>query len=254
MQVLTEDPRRLIQGFEVPGGEVGCLLLHGFAGTPLQMVPLAAFLHARGLTVVAPALAGHGADAAAIATTTADDWLASAADALSTLRQRCPTTYLVGLSAGGAIALALARSEEVAGVVAISTPIGLRPAARVTLRTVGRVVPLLPVLYSPKPRHREMRPFAHSYGAIPTAAARSLSAFLHRVERTLGDVRVPALIVQGRRDYVIPRQSARRIYAALGSTRKTLLWLPRSGHVATLDVEREVLFEHIGRFMNGGSP
>ena len=42
------------------GNEVGCLILHGFTGTPQNVRPLADYLARRGLTVSVPRIAGHG--------------------------------------------------------------------------------------------------------------------------------------------------------------------------------------------------
>ena len=42
------------------GNEVGCLILHGFTGTPQNVRPLADYLARRGLAVSVPRIAGHG--------------------------------------------------------------------------------------------------------------------------------------------------------------------------------------------------
>ncbi len=41
-------------GFDLPGGPVGVLLIHGFTGAPTEMRLMAEYLHARGMTVSAP--------------------------------------------------------------------------------------------------------------------------------------------------------------------------------------------------------
>jgi carboxylesterase len=46
--------------FFFEGGDTGCLLIHGFTGTPQNIRPLGDFLARRGLTVLAPRLHGHG--------------------------------------------------------------------------------------------------------------------------------------------------------------------------------------------------
>ncbi|NTV37277.1 MAG: carboxylesterase, partial [Anaerolineaceae bacterium] len=45
--------------FLLPGGKVGCLLIHGFTGTPKEMRWWGEDLAGRGYTVLAPRLAGH---------------------------------------------------------------------------------------------------------------------------------------------------------------------------------------------------
>jgi carboxylesterase len=45
--------------FLIKGGEVGCLLIHGYTGTPNEMRPLAESLAADKVTVLAPRLFAH---------------------------------------------------------------------------------------------------------------------------------------------------------------------------------------------------
>ena len=63
--------------FYFEGSEVGCLLIHGFTGTPQNIRPLGDFLARRGLSVLAPRLAGHGTSVDEFETTGPADWIAS---------------------------------------------------------------------------------------------------------------------------------------------------------------------------------
>ncbi len=45
--------------FVFPGGPVGCLLVHGFTGTPKEMRWLGEYLAGQGHTVLGVRLAGH---------------------------------------------------------------------------------------------------------------------------------------------------------------------------------------------------
>jgi carboxylesterase len=40
--------------FSFPGGDVGCLLVHGFTGNPSSMRPMGEYLSGQGFTVVGP--------------------------------------------------------------------------------------------------------------------------------------------------------------------------------------------------------
>ena len=60
------------------GNEVGCLLVHGFTGTPQNVRPLADYLARRGLAVSAPRLPGHGTTVEDLDRTGPQDWLAAA--------------------------------------------------------------------------------------------------------------------------------------------------------------------------------
>jgi carboxylesterase len=60
---------------------------------------------------------------------------------------------------------------------------------------------------------------------------------------------VPSLVIQSRKEHTVEPESAQYIYDKLGSTEKQLLWLNKSGHIVTLDIEREPVFEKISQFL-----
>src|SRR4051812_43919958 len=117
------------------GNEVGCLLIHGFTGTPQNVRPLADYLARRGLAVAAPRMPGHGTTAADLDRTGPEDWLAAAEQALAELRSRCSTVFVAGISMGGTITLELARRHpDLPGIVVMAAPGlalgGLEPLVR----------------------------------------------------------------------------------------------------------------------------
>src|SRR3954454_9052360 len=88
-------------GYWFEGNDVGCLLLHGFTGTPQNVRPLADYLARRGLAVSAPRMPGHGTTVADLDRTGPEDWLAAAAEGLAELRQRGSPRVGAGVSLGG---------------------------------------------------------------------------------------------------------------------------------------------------------
>jgi carboxylesterase len=67
----------------------------------------------------------------------------------------------------------------------------------------------------------------------------------------LPSITVPTLVMQSIREHTVEPESAQFIYNNLGSSDKKLVWLKKSGHIITLDAERELVFEEIGRFLAG---
>lgn len=233
----------------IPGGPLGCLLLHGFSGSPREMIPLAEALAEEGWTVSVARLAGHGTSPDELAGTIWQDWVTSARDAFQALRQRCSRVAIVGLSMGGALGLYLAATEEPAAVVAISTPIRVRPLLARASRAASRMWPHVPVLFRLPPREREMRGYLSPYTRIPVGLTSEVDRLLRATRELLPRLRIPLLIVQGRRDWVIPRDSGPQIVALARAAPATLLWLPRSGHVATLDRDRRALYDEVRGFL-----
>jgi carboxylesterase len=239
----------MIEEIHVAGGARGCLLLHGFTGSPMEMAPLAEALARDGFTVHAARLAGHGTSPEDLARTTWRDWVASARRALEALRGRCRSVAVAGLSMGGAIALHLAATEAPGAVVAMATPVRLRPVVARLARAARPLVPYVPVVARLGPRAPEILRYRVAYARIPLDAAHHLEMLLDHTRALLPQVRAPLLVVQGRRDWVIPRGSAEAIVGAVGSPVRRLLWLPRSRHMVTLDHDREDLYAEVRRFL-----
>lgn len=230
-------------------GDIGCLLLHGFSGSPLEMMPLGEALSAAGWTVSTARLAGHGTSPKDLAQTAWREWVASAAEAYADLRRRTRRQAIIGLSMGGAIALYLATREGADAVVAISTPIRVRPLLAGAARVMSRVLPLAPVVIRLSPRDPTAQQYRSPYTQIPLGATGELSALLEVTMKALPSLEAPLLVVQGRKDWIIPKDSGPEILVRAAHAPGRLLWLRRSGHVATLDRDRAVLFEEVTAFL-----
>lgn len=231
--------------FALGGGPVGCLLLHGFTGSPPEMRLLGEFLHDRGISVAAPLLPGHGTIPEDLNRTRWQDWASAAEEALLALRARCDVLFIAGLSMGTLLVIHLARRyPDVAGIVLYS------PA----LKVAHRLLPLLSLLRPfvkqwPKESEEETDltdPEAvkrcWSYESWPTRGLSELVKLQRVVRAELKEVRVPAMVFHSTLDTSIHPTSARRTFDGLGSQDKELVALHNSGHVVTVDSEREGIF------------
>jgi carboxylesterase len=215
------------------------------------MIPLAHALEAEGWMVSNPPLAGHMTSPHELAKTTWPQWVQSARGAYEDLSSRCERVAILGLSMGGAVALYLGVTESPSAVVAISTLIRVRPLVVRASRAASRVLPLAPLVFRLGPKDPRMRQYQSPYRAYPLAGPAEVSALLEETRRLLPSLRVPLLVVQGRRDRVAPRESAQEIADLVTAAPVEVLWLPRSGHVITLDEDREVFFSEVRRFLRG---
>ena len=110
-------------------GTRGVLVLHGFGDTPQSVESLAHALHARGETVSAPLLAGHGRTLPEFAASGGGDWLDSARQALQELRGRCSHLAVVGQSLGGVLATLLVTESTDITALALLAPYFEMPRA-----------------------------------------------------------------------------------------------------------------------------
>lgn len=235
--------------FLFKGGKYGVILVHGFTGSPSHMRPLGQFLNRQGFTVFGPRLCGHGTSREDMAKTTWPDWYSSVEDGYHLLGTLCDYVHIVGLSLGGLLSLKLAAAYPLCGIVAINTPIFI----------ADKRLPLLPLLplyrlfrdYIPKNRRKlDVNPLLNiSYEYTPLACLSSLLELAENTRSVLPQVYQPALIIQSRNEPAVDPQSAQYLYDKINSRDKQLLWLERSGHLATIDSEHQLVFDHIADFL-----
>jgi carboxylesterase len=243
-----------VQPFRIRGGSRGCLLIHGFAGTPPEVRELGSHLAGHGYDVMAPLLAGHGLTPEAMRATRWTDWVASGQEALDGLRRDCSEVFIGGQSLGGSLALHLAaHNPNLRGVVTMAAMGSPRFFRDPRLRAIW-IVKYLVRWHVPDgvPDLGDPTRLAalHSYARRPTVCLESLVRFLRVLERELPQVRIPALFFHGRRDHTVPTQNAELIYERVQSKDKQLRWMERSGHALTVDIERKELNDRILRWMD----
>jgi carboxylesterase len=234
-----------LQPFRLRGGNRGCLLLHGFAGTPPEVRGLGEHLASQGYDVLAPLLAGHGLTPEAMARTRWPDWVRSAEDAFSSLRADCREVFVAGQSLGGTLALHLAANQPLNGVIAMGAMGSPRFFKDWRLRVIGGLKYFVP-WHVPDEADCDLGdPGAlrslHSYVRRPSVCIQSLLQFLRVIEAELPRISAPALILHGRRDRTVDVGNAPFILDRIGSSDKRLTWFEGSGHTITVDLEREAV-------------
>lgn len=240
--------------FSFGGGPRGVLLLHGFTGSPFELRPLGEALAGRGFTVSAPALPGHGPDAPRLHRMRWEDWVGGARAAFDALGARCASVGVAGLSMGGLLTLelSLSRRERVAAVVLMSTALWLPEWQMRGLTRIART-PLLRRLGVPKLggsdiADEEMRRRLPTRG-MPFAPLGQLVAGMRQVRPRLRDVDRPALVMHGAHDHTIPPACTDALCAELRGPVERLA-LPRSFHVVTVDVERDLVRDRVVAFFD----
>lgn len=247
------DPEEL-RPFRIKGGARGCLLIHGFAGTPPEMRGVGDFLAANGYDVMGPLLAGHGLTPEAMALTRWQDWVGSAEAAYQELRRDCREVFVCGQSLGGTLALHLAAIHpEVRGVISIGAMGSPRYFRDWRLKVLWGLKYL--VRWHIPGRDIDLGDpqavqLLHSYARRPTVCIESLMQLLGVLERELPRVTAPALVMQGRNDRTVDVGNAPFIFDRLGSADKQLRWWERSGHAVTVDLEHDALYAAVLDWLN----
>ncbi len=234
--------------FYFKGDSVGCLLIHGFTGTPKEMRWLGERLAADGRTVLGVRLRGHATCLEDMNTTRWPDWYESAVEGYRQLRAECEQVFAIGLSLGGALALQLAANENPDGLVVMATPLHVRNWRITVLRPFRRWIPYWPKGESDM-QDKAMMAAHLEYDRMPTACIVSLLDFFKVVEKELSRVRTPTRLIYSRLDLTANLSEMRFIYDRISTSDKQMVTLERGGHVVCEDVERETVLVEVGEFV-----
>ena len=225
------------------GGSRAVLMLHGFGDTPQTLHYLAAHLHARGFTVDAPLLPGHGRTLAAFSASGGEQWLGAAREALVALRRTHSDVAVLGLSMGGALAAILAtESPAPAALVLLAPYLGMPSGVRRVAGAhwlVGLAMTYVSGGGSESIRDPVEKAQNLAYGTCTPALLHELRTVVDRAARALPDVRVPTLLVQSSEDNRISQAVAEDAFARLGARETRLVWTSGQGHIITVDLGRE---------------
>ncbi len=259
------DAIKLMRGtapFYYAGGAIGCLVVHGFTGTPLEMRWLGQHLHQQGYTVYGPRLAGHATTPHDLARVNWREWYADVLAGYEMLRNQCSKVFVMGLSMGGALSLLLASREAVDGVVTMSAPMEIKDWRAPLFPLIGLFVKVVSKGYPPpqedpfqqrvlaEQRRRGEEPIGHiSYREWVIPAAEQLLKMLREVRRSLPYITAPALLIHSQADNIVPLENLYHIRERIGSREKDVLLLQHSDHCVTEDTEHPVVFEAITHFV-----
>jgi carboxylesterase len=235
--------------FFIPGGRIGCLLIHGFTGSPKEMRMLADSLAHEKYTILGIRLAGHATDIEDMRHSTWRDWLASVEDGLNLLKGCTDQQIVMGLSMGGVLSLLAAARYDIKGVVTFSAPCALPPDPRA--KFLPFITWLVPQVAKGKPDWRNLEAMNDhvDYPSYPTRSVLQLQKLIKVMVDELPKVTVPAMMVQSHGDHGIPAESMDTLFEKIKSTDRSRLWVENSGHVIIREPEREVIFTEVKKFI-----
>ena len=231
-------------------GGLGCLLLHGWGGTPQSMRYLGGRLQQAGITCFAPLLPGAGTCAADLAKTHAADWVHAAEDHLLALHDRCPVVFVAGLSMGAILTLYLGATfpDVVRGIVPINGGVRLlKPelAQMAFRRDLPTVIPSWDESWLLNDRSQ----VEVAYREMARTTLPDVLGLAKVAEELLPVLTIPVLIIQSREDRVLPPENGPYMMECIASADKRLVTLPNSYHVATMDYDRALVADEVIGFV-----
>lgn len=236
--------------FYIPGNRTGCLLIHGFTGTPREMRWMGEYLARQGFAVLGVRLAGHATQPEDMNRCHWQDWLVSVEDGWNLLSSHVDRICLIGLSMGGALALISATRLPAACVIAISTPYEMPPDPRLPfIKWLQRFMPN--VAKGPSDWHDPEAEKDHiAYPDYPTRAIIQLRDLLAELRRSLHKITAPVFLVHSSQDSGVKPENMEKIFQALRGNQHEMMWVYNSGHVITREPDREQVFEAAKNFID----
>jgi carboxylesterase len=231
-----------------PGGPAGLLALHGFTGNPTSMRPLAEAAAAAGFSVELPRLPGHGTTIDDMLTTSWADWSAEAEAAYQRLAGRCERVVVAGLSMGGTLTAWLgSRHPEIAGLVFVNAA---------TLAHVNEVVDMVQGMVDEGERLMpgigsdvaDPDVVESAYDRLALAPLLSMFEVADQVRARLGSITCPLLLMTSPQDHVVPPTDSDVLAGAVSGPVQRVS-LDNSFHVATIDVDRDLVIERALAFI-----
>ncbi|RDW16577.1 carboxylesterase [Oceanobacillus arenosus] len=235
------------QPFTFEAGPRAVLLLHGFTGHTADVRMLGRFLEKKGYTSHGPIYRGHGLPPEELIKTNPDQYWEDVQASLQHLRDLGYEEIAVaGLSLGGVYALKLAYTTQLKAVIPMCAPMFYLDEASLA---------------------KGFKSFTRQYKQIAGVNEEQLDdqvndlyekgkGLFSLMGQTITDVRenvdtiyTPTFVVQARKDEMINTDSADYIYDHVEADKKQIKWYEESGHVITLDKEKEKLHDDIYQFL-----
>lgn len=235
--------------FELIGGQIAILLIHGFSGSPLSVKPWAEKLHQSGFTVNVPRLPGHGSNWNEMNQTRWEEWFAEVENKFRELKSRHQRVFVAGFSMGGALSLRLATiyRNEIEGILLVNPSIG-------DDRLIMRLVPFLKYFIpSVKGRGTDVaapNPPRHSYGRTPLRALHSLQKLWRVVRRDLHLIDQPLMIGYSINDHVVNPKFSEILIDNVSSMDIREVVFEKSFHNVALDYDLPILVEESVNFIS----
>lgn len=238
-----------------PESDTGVLLIHGLMAAPAEVREWAEFLHARGLTVYAPRLAGHGTSSQDLSVRNYHDWLACVDRGHALLKTCCKKILVAGFSTGAGLALqsAILKPRDFEAVIAVSAPLRFKSLSSRFAELLhgfnlccfrfglGRLAVEFIKNDADNPHI--------NYLLCPVSSFVQVKKLMRSVRRSLADIQIPALIIQGRHDPKVAPKSGPVIFQRLGAHQKRFVWIDFNRHGIVLGPIAREVFKEVDSFL-----
>lgn len=244
-------------------GSTGCLLVHGLTSSTQEIEDLADRLHSKGYSVLCTLLKGHNTSPEDLSVTGWNDWYESVENDFNFFRRECSKIYVIGLSIGATLSMHLAadKNKKIDGLILLAPAIFYTsPWAKITpilkhfkkygIKDYSKYYPGRKEAFFDIADENELKKRI-AYKKFPLGAIASALRLISVVKKEIKEISVPTLIMHSTNDHTIKPESAKYIYRRLRlrPENKKLVYLKISGHVITVDYEKDIVFSEIMKIL-----
>jgi len=217
---------------------VGCLVIHGYTGSPDEVQPLVDYLkESTDWDIRVPILPGHGRQLQ-LKDKTYENWLQEAEHQLGQLMKKHDTVYAIGFSMGGMIAAYLTAKYKLDKLVLLA-------AARKYISLKQLTIDICKVLLDAlkgKLNYNEF--YVNLNEKVSDVPLKANIEFLKLVRYTrpyLKEIDSPVLIAHGRQDSIVPAKTTYYLDEEIKSAQKEIVLFDQSNHLICLGKDKDVL-------------
>lgn len=236
----------------------GVIIIHGLTGSPANMAPLSESLARSGFKVVTPLLPGHGTTLEDLSSKNWQEWQEKVNRTFDDLKNEVDEIFCAGLSLGALLTLNLALdpSRQLKRIACIGTPLKLSPILEKLALPLTHIPPIRELFKHSKKDWeegvadkigRELYQ-SSSYAKIPVRSIWELQRLQKEVLRHLPELKIPIILIHSRRDKAAGPFNVDLFCKTAMQIKPEVVWLEKSGHVATLDLEKDAVAHAIIRF------
>lgn len=233
----------------------GVLLVHGLMAAPEEVRELAEYLFARGYTVYAPRMAGHGTSATDLSRRSAREWIDSVDRGYAILKARCDRIVAAGFSTGGAVVLhrVIENPQAFAAVISISAPLAFKKFSARFAKPLSLWNQALAAAGVTRFRKEFVPNDADNpqinYLRCPVHSIAQVQRLMREVCRGLPSISIPSLVIHAKDDPKVDVRGGRDIHRRVGSAAKRYCEIDFDQHGIVRGEIATQVFAEVGEFL-----
>jgi carboxylesterase len=264
--------------------EIACLLIHGFAASPKELIPLGDYLK-EDFDVYAPLLPGHGTQIEDTDRKKYSDWVTCANNVYEYLNSIYKKVVIIGFSMGGTIALQISKKISPYKIITISSPIDLLDLKFITTKikeqwrlndlSVRKIIKEIEKASKLKKKDsidttklvinniykkifdnnikisktEKLIKYIDTYDSLSYHALKELLVLINITNKGLKKITSPILVIHSKKDVIVPLSNVNAILEKVSSDNAERFIVQSSSHQIPLDVDSDLIQKKIKEFI-----